>query len=98
MRATTMLPDLGMRQISASAGRRSIASLSRQGALPLLEATMSDDDADYIGLTHEHEEMLRAMASNADLSPIYREAVQRALAEIEILDGKAMRMPGRRCA
>jgi hypothetical protein len=46
---------------------------------------MSDDDGDYIGLTDQHEERLRAMVTSAGLSPAYRETIGRAIAELEML-------------
>jgi hypothetical protein len=55
------------------------------GRVGTREGIMGDDDGDYIGLTERHEEMLRAMATSHGLSPAYRETIQRAIAELEIV-------------
>jgi hypothetical protein len=47
--------------------------------------TMDDDDGDYIGLTDQHEETLRAMATSAGLSPAYRETIGRTITELDML-------------
>jgi hypothetical protein len=46
---------------------------------------MDDDDGDYIGLTPQHEERLRALATSAALTPAYRETIERTIAELDML-------------